>query len=246
MFVTVNSIRKCENYPISENISDVIFRELKFPAQTRFSYAVMNKRHLGPPVIYSNYPAEWIRKYIDMTLYKYDPVILMARKSIMPFLWDDKTLSFNTSVYNKIFEVSREYNIYSGYAFPLHDHENNLATLSLYTEGECGVLLKQYVEEHKRSIQLLLLSVHEQYMHIEPHLDKLPRGKSERTLTVRQVEVLRWASLGKTYGEIAIIMGITESTVKFHISNLIVKLGVVNAKHAIRKASDLHLFDANE
>lgn len=243
MFFTVNSILKSEKNLINDTIGDVIFRELDFPAKTRFAYAVINKRHLQPPVIYSNYPAEWIEKYINMTLYKYDPVFLLASKSIMPFIWDDKALSFSSSGYNKIFESSRQYNILSGYAFPLHDHENNLATLSLYTEGECE-LLKRCVEKHKRNIQLLLLSVHEQYMLTQQY--PVRSEKHKKTLTARETEVLRWASVGKTYAEIAIIMGITESTVKFHISNLIVKLGVVNAKHAIKKASDLQLFNVYE
>ncbi|WP_410013460.1 helix-turn-helix transcriptional regulator [Sodalis sp. C49] len=243
MLLTANSIRKNEHNLIIKNISDTIFREFRFPAQTRFAYAVINKRYPKPPVIYSNYPEKWIEKYINMTLYKYDPVVLLARKSIMPFVWDDKTPLFNSSAYSKIFSAAKEYNILSGYTFPLHDHENNLATLTLYAEEECA-LLKQRIEEHKRNIQLLLLSVHEQFMLIHPY-HALPE-RDERTLTTRETEVLRWASLGKTYGEIAIIMGITESTVKFHISNVIVKLGVVNAKHAIKKASDLQLLNTHE
>lgn len=243
MLLTVNSIRKNEDDLINKIISDVIFHELSFPAQTRFAYTVINKNPPSMPVIYSNYPPKWIEKYINMTLYKHDPVVLLARKSITPFVWDDKTLLFNSSAYNKIFVAAREFNILSGYTFPLHDHENNLATLSLYAEGDCGQLGK-CIKEHKNNIQLLLLSVHEQFMHIRPY--KLRPEGNGRTLTTRETEVLRWASAGKTYGEIAIIMGITESTVKFHISNLIVKLGVVNAKHAIKKASDLQLFNAYE
>ncbi|HDL8001096.1 TPA: helix-turn-helix transcriptional regulator, partial [Yersinia enterocolitica] len=50
-----------------------------------------------------------------------------------------------------------------------------------------------------------------------------------------------WASVGKTYAEISIILGIKRSTVKFHIGNVVRKLGVLNAKHAIRLGIELKL-----
>ena len=60
-------------------------------------------------------------------------------------------------------------------------------------------------------------------------------------LTERETDVLSWASQGKTYCEVAIILGISERTVKFHIENIIKKLDVSNAKHAIYKAKHYDL-----
>ncbi|WP_222409740.1 LuxR C-terminal-related transcriptional regulator, partial [Yersinia aldovae] len=39
----------------------------------------------------------------------------------------------------------------------------------------------------------------------------------------------------------SIILGIKRSTVKFHIGNVVRKLGVLNAKHAIRLGIELQL-----
>ena len=47
--------------------------------------------------------------------------------------------------------------------------------------------------------------------------------------------------MGKTYQEIALILGIKLSTVKFHIGNAVKKLGVTNARHAIRLGIELQL-----
>ncbi len=180
-----------------------------------------------------------------MTLYQHDPVIIIALQRIMPFTWNDKILPPDKIRRIDIFKVAKKYNISNGHTFPLHDHENNLATLSLYTEGDID-LFQHYITNNKKNLQQLLLSIHERYI-IERRQDhSILRGKLEKKLTSREIEALRWASIGKTYNEIAIIMGITESTVKFHIGNLIVKLGVVNAKHAIKKASDLHLLQFSE
>ncbi len=59
--------------------------------------------------------------------------------------------------------------------------------------------------------------------------------------TPRESEVLYWASMGKTYGEIAAIASISPSTVKFHMRNIVVKLGVSNARQAIRLGVELGL-----
>ena len=53
--------------------------------------------------------------------------------------------------------------------------------------------------------------------------------------------MLYWSSMGKTYGEIAVIAGISVSTVKFHMGHIVVKLGVGNARQAIRLGVELGL-----
>jgi len=240
MLITVKSVQDNKHVLITDEINDLIHREVNFPEHTRFAYSVINKRHLEPPVIYSNYPAEWINKYINLTLYQHDPVIIIALRRIMPFTWNDKILPLNKTQHKDIFKVAKKYNVFNGHTFPLHDHENNLATLSLYTEGDID-LFQQFVTNNKKNIQQLLLLIHERYMIERRHDHDILKEKLAKKLTSREIEALRWASIGKTYHEIAIIMGITESTVKFHIGNLIAKLEVVNAKHAIKKAADLHL-----
>jgi len=60
--------------------------------------------------------------------------------------------------------------------------------------------------------------------------------KFAKTLTDREVECLQWIAAGKTSGEIAIILSISESTVNFHLKNTIVKLNSSNRVNAVAKA----------
>jgi LuxR family quorum-sensing system transcriptional regulator ExpR len=71
----------------------------------------------------------------------------------------------------------------------------------------------------------------------------LASAEASRTdrLSPREGEILYWASQGKTYHEIALILGIKTRTVKFHIGNAVRKLGVTNAKHAIRRCLERQL-----
>jgi DNA-binding NarL/FixJ family response regulator len=60
-------------------------------------------------------------------------------------------------------------------------------------------------------------------------------------LTPREYEVLRLLAEGKTNGEMAYILGISLSTVKFHIENIIGKLGASDRTQAAVRAIELGL-----
>ncbi|MBT2772021.1 helix-turn-helix transcriptional regulator [Halomonas sp. ISL-60] len=60
-------------------------------------------------------------------------------------------------------------------------------------------------------------------------------------LTDREVECLKWVAMGKSYGEIALILNISERTVKFHAQNIIKKMDAVNIKQAMTKSLRLNL-----
>lgn len=55
-----------------------------------------------------------------------------------------------------------------------------------------------------------------------------PAIQAHRQLTKREQECLHWVSHGKTSWETAKILGISERTVNFHISNSLVKTGCAN------------------
>lgn len=52
-------------------------------------------------------------------------------------------------------------------------------------------------------------------------------------LTARELEVLRWIVLGHTNRQIGREMGISEDTIKFHVSNVLGKLGVSSRSKAV-------------
>jgi len=52
-------------------------------------------------------------------------------------------------------------------------------------------------------------------------------------LTPREKEALKLLKQGKSAAEVAMVLGIRERTVKFHISNILQKLNAVNRTHAL-------------
>jgi DNA-binding CsgD family transcriptional regulator len=59
------------------------------------------------------------------------------------------------------------------------------------------------------------------------------------TLSKREVECLRWAAAGKTNEEIATILGLKRTTIRFHIRVAAQKLDAVNRDQALFKAAQL-------
>lgn len=60
-------------------------------------------------------------------------------------------------------------------------------------------------------------------------------------LSTREREILRWVKDGKTSWEISMITGITERTVKFHVKNVMKKLGAASRTQAVAMAVSLSL-----
>lgn len=190
------------------------------------------------PAILSNYPEEWIKCYMSDELYHYDPVVLFGKQTITPFAWQDieKLKSSNDNV--GMSSVGLRYNIFGGYTFVVHDANNYLSLLSLCNIDNDSSFYEK-IEKHQADIQLLLINTHDK---INKTINFFQLIESrDCILSSRELEILQWVSMGKTYIESAIILGIRERTIKFHMKNIVNKLNVSNAKHAIKKAIELNL-----
>ncbi|PHY07235.1 MAG: helix-turn-helix transcriptional regulator [Alcaligenaceae bacterium] len=59
---------------------------------------------------------------------------------------------------------------------------------------------------------------------------------TQPTLSQRELECLEWVSLGKTSWETAIILGVSERTINFHLLNACRKLNVYGRQAAVALA----------
>ena len=68
-----------------------------------------------------------------------------------------------------------------------------------------------------------------------------PQSEDGYPLTPRETECLIWTAKGKTAGDIADILNISEHTVRFHIARAMKKLNVYSKTHAAAKSLQLGL-----
>ncbi len=92
------------------------------------------------------------------------------------------------------------------------------------------LFIEQQPEELSGEQQAILQLVIPHLLHLAQDLNEL--GTLFAQLTEREREVLRWVGAGKSNWEIARILAISERTAKYHISNILAKLGLSNRVQA--------------
>ncbi|MFT8209523.1 MAG: helix-turn-helix transcriptional regulator [Symbiopectobacterium sp.] len=226
------------------NASDVLCsfleQKLEIINNAIFAYSIINKGNISEIFIASNYHDDWVKMYLDNKLQYVDPVVVMALRRCSPFVWNEDMSIFSNIKFTEVFALSRTFDIVNGYTFVLHDYDNNLVTLSLLIDKDAKNETEAEIKKNKSQLQLLLIEIHEKTVMFFDDNNKAP-SLNDALFTARETEVLYWCSLGKTYSEISIILGISPRTVKFHMARVKSKLGVVNAKQAIRLSSELGL-----
>lgn len=236
-----------DNELLSSTLQDYIERKLQSYRLPEYAYTVVNKKNPSKILIISSYPDEWIHLYKENNFQHIDPVVLTAFKRTSPFTWDENITLMTDIKVAKIFSLSKKYNIVNGYTFVLHDHLNNVALLSLIINQPEQNEVENTIASGIAELQLALIEIHEQMLKLtESKLThsgsrQQNNGQGKPIFTPQEGVVLHWASMGKTYSEISAIMGITTRTVKFHMGNLVRKMGVNNARQAIRLGVELNL-----
>lgn len=224
-------------------IKDYLEKHLAKYGRMNYAYFVINKKNIDDVVIISDISDYFTDVYLKNKYQSIDPVIINALNRVSPLVWDENLMINSQWTIHKIFNaVKPYYNIISGQTFVLHDQNNNLALLSLYINKFLMQDVNENVKKHKDELQGLLIHMHEMLLHLY-HQEKENNSISndKNILSSREAEILYWSSIGKTYPEISRILSITVSTVKFHMGNIVKKLGVNNAKHAISLGIELNI-----
>jgi DNA-binding NarL/FixJ family response regulator len=97
--------------------------------------------------------------------------------------------------------------------------------------GAAGYALKSMP---KNELLELIRSVHSGRRHVPPEVaSRLAEHLGEENLTTRELEVLRLIRDGRRNKQIADELAISETTVNFHIKNIVGKLGANDRTHAV-------------
>lgn len=214
-----------------QNELDKFFEDYE---NTVYAYAIMNKKNPLQMRIINNNP-EWFNIYLEKKYQFIDPVIIRALRSVEGYFWESNVILSSGYNLKRIFNESSEHNIYQGHTFPLHDYLNNLVVLSIISQKNSGI---DMVKNGPRFMSFFI-QLHQKT------LDRYSKIHQKKNvfLSPRERQILTWVSAGKTYAEISVILSITERTVKFHMSNAMKKLGVNNARHAVKLGMELRLLD---
>ncbi|WP_308720877.1 autoinducer binding domain-containing protein [Komagataeibacter xylinus] len=180
-------------------------------------------------LIDTTYPAHWMEHYTRNNYQNIDPVIDPVNHGLTPYNWDQAYI--RNADQKKIMNEFRDVGFQSGHAIPLHLTPGMLLLVSVASpEKEIDfptqLLIQLSVGQyHTRYCQLAMLSTH----------DEKP------LMTGRERECLLWVAQGKDTAEIGTILSISDNTAKYHLKNVMQKLGCHNRVQAVVRAIQLGL-----
>lgn len=186
------------------------------------------------PTILTNYPTGWLEQYYRERYERIDPVISNSWQYSTGFKWADVYRAKDTTDEQKqMLNSASEFGLRSGVSIPLFGPNSSLAIMSFARQEPIEVADSVMVE--------LRLAAYQFHSIASEIIMKDRTDKNKYKLSRRECECLYWAALGKSSWDISKIIGISESTVNYHIKNTMYKLGTSNRIFTVVKAIKLGL-----
>ncbi|WP_049974714.1 LuxR family transcriptional regulator [Azospirillum sp. B4] len=192
---------------------------------------------------------DFLETYLAEDLLGYDPVVNRAATTNTPFTWADvpeyrPPRGGGRGARNRarqVMDIARDFGYRQGFVLPLHAVDGHgfpaSALISLFWRQDPVLLARS---EHRPAwLRLAGAFYHERALELRH--DVTPPPLVPPSLTDRERECLVWACRGKTRAETADILGLSDRTVEFHLTNTMRKLGVHSKFHAIAVAVQLRL-----
>ena len=193
------------------------------------------------PLLASNYPQDYLCRYLQKRKYEIDPVLLLARESLTPLVWEDVTDRMTLSEEQKFLSVERrDAGLYGEVTCPVHGPRAQTFAVC-FAHNRVG----QHDRAHFSALQVLAIHFYYAFARVfqacaQPAdapmglADNPPIGlTASRMLTPRERECLLWTARGKSASTISVILGLSENTVNFYVKNAMRKLGTTNRVVAV-------------
>ncbi len=176
--------------------------------------------NLRDAVLLSTFPAEWVEAYLAEELWRDDPVVARVIRLGSPHRWQSDPIgSLANPKGADVMERGARYGLVDGITVPIFGAYGYAGMVSF-----SSAIIQPDDSRLFLSFQTLAITIF-QRLTILKGLDTAVTEGAEVSLTARERDCLFWASKGKTDGEIAQILSISESTVHFHIENAKRKFG---------------------
>lgn len=185
------------------------------------------------PYLAVTYPPNWVEHYKAQRFVDIDPAIQIGLRRMLPIDWD----SFDRTDGNvrRLFGEASEFGLgRHGMSLPVHGQHGDHALVSITSDA--GDREWRHLRLHyMRDFQMLALHIHDAIMRLEG------RSMQRTKLAPRERECLLWIAEGKTAWETAVILGLSEHTVRCYLESARHKLRAANNTHAVNKAGKANL-----
>lgn len=209
------------------------FREHYGLAHATYHLAQVVSRPIDAPFVRTTYPAEWVSKYLLEGLVCIDPVVQQGFLRETSFDWTELVVGPAEA---PVLAEAAAFGVGPrGFSIPITDRVRRRALLSVTADlaaTEWSDLTRRYREDWSR----VALAVHKLAIReIHGGSDPVP------ALSRREVQSLYWTAMGKDNKDIAMILGLSEYTVRDYTKSARLKLGCNNLSAAVLRAEQLRI-----
>jgi LuxR family quorum sensing-dependent transcriptional regulator len=175
----------------------------------------------GEPVIVSNWPDEWDAFYKGKRAFTFDPVAAEGLRND-GFFWRDLPPA-STAEGRQLMSDAREIGMTDGFTAVFRAPGVSPTAASLAGES------LDWSELDRGVMVLLSNSLISRML----YLRDIQISPTVEALTVREKDILRYATLGYSDKRIALVLGLTHETIRFYWKNVRRKLGAVDRANAV-------------
>lgn len=195
---------------------------------TTFHVLMNTAENIDNPFVRTTYPDAWVTYYLLNNFAVIDPVIEHALAESESFGWHELRPS---SEARTMMKTSQKYGIgLSGYSFVYEDGRGRRGLFSLNSRMETREWIR-YIEPLLDEFETILPILHSKAVS-----EAAAESGNASQLTKREFECLRYSSEGKSYSEIAVILSLSEHTVRSYLKMARIKLDCVTLAQAVAKA----------
>jgi len=249
----LNALEACTSVAEIRNVFQRIIEDYGFS-----SFGFMDASHPweNDPLLLSTHAAAWIDTYRSENFISTDPCLAAARRTNLPFHWGSVALPLVTGKRKpgavRTMEAARDFGVNEGLTIPVHYND----ALGRRYSSVCALFWKDPLEQFFANLKHNGVQLHVVLLYLAQKivdLHALEIKTSTRTahfaelqagaLTDREKEVLKWAGMGKTSDETAVILSVSRKTVEAHIKSAMIKLGATNKTQATVQAVYRGLID---
>lgn len=244
----VTKIEACDSFETLKVTMQEIIESYGF---SHFSFIDVGDASIDEPFHLATVDPDWDEDYKSYNMVKFDPILSVARRSNIPFTWDDvaKSKDFQRRVRKNSTEIdvlsaARDHGFKNGFVMPFHFVDRvgrqNSACCTFFWKDRVS-RLRFVLKRDQHDLHVLMLYWSQRVMDLsDAFLKKRNRffgedgdSISRNTLTARERDVLSWAGRGKTMADTAEILTISSQTVESHMKQIMRKLGATNKTHAV-------------
>jgi LuxR family transcriptional activator of conjugal transfer of Ti plasmids len=199
----------------------------------KFAYIDFRRPDPHLPVYLTNYPTEWVYHYISRQYDEIDPVLIQARQSMRPFVWDDGLGADvdRSGKRRQFFGEAAAFGIQCGLSIPVRDGEGRVAMISLVSDRKPAAA-RCDIESHRDILHLASMYFH---VHVRRMLESAP-ALDGPCLTPPEVACLQWVAQGKSPWDVGEMLGLPTRTVLLHLKDARQKLQAGTLTQAVAVA----------